>query len=134
MTIRILRQVRVVSAIVLTATFQAGFPTDATAQAAEGTITGRVTLVSSNDPVHGATVIVIGARRTATTGDDGRFTIANVPAGTYEALAQREHLSAARQTVIVTAGATSTVDFALTIEAAHEEVEAGRVRGHQQRH
>ncbi len=88
----------------------------------EGAIAGRVTFAVDGGPVHGATVIVVGARRTTTTDADGTFALPNVPVGTYEVIAQREHLSAGRQTVTVAAGQTATVDFALVIEALHEEV------------
>jgi iron complex outermembrane receptor protein len=96
-------------------------PAPAAAQTG-GTVTGRVTIALNGDPVHGATIIIVGARRTATTGDDGRFSIANVPAGTYEVLAQREHLSAGRQTITVEPGGTATLDFALELTGGHEEV------------
>lgn len=89
---------------------------------ATGTVTGRVTLAVDGSPVHGATVIVVGARRDTTTDPTGAFSIENVPVGSYEVIAQREHLSAGRQTVTVAAGATATVEFALTIEALHENV------------
>ena len=92
------------------------------AQNGAGTISGRVSLASDNSPVHGATVIVVGARRTATTNDAGAFVLENVPAGTYDVIAQREHLSAVRQSVTVVAGQTATVTFGLTLEAIHEEV------------
>lgn len=87
-----------------------------------GTISGTVTLQLDGSPVHGATIIVVGARRTATTGPDGTFAIPNVPAGAYEVVARREHLTAERQTVTVAAGAAATVTFALVVEALHEEV------------
>jgi iron complex outermembrane receptor protein len=92
------------------------------AQSTAGVVSGRVTLEASGDPVHGATVLLVGARRSATTGDDGKFEIANVPAGTYEVLAQREHFTAARQSITVTAGQTITVEFKLAIANVHEEV------------
>ena len=97
-------------------------PATLAAQAPAGLISGRVTLEATGDPVHGATVIVVGARRQATSGEDGRFEIANVPVGTYEVLAQREHFAAARQSVTVAANQTATVDFTLTLKAMHEEV------------
>jgi iron complex outermembrane receptor protein len=92
------------------------------AQSAGGTVTGTVKFEASGAPVHGATVIVIGARRTATTNATGTFELTNVPAGTFEVIAQREHFSAARQSVTVVAGQTATVEFLLSIETVHENV------------
>lgn len=92
------------------------------AQVAGGTVTGKVVFEASGDPVHGATVIIIGARRTTTTSDKGTFEIPNVPVGTFEVIAQREHFSAARKSVTVTAGQTVSVEFSLSIETVHENV------------
>jgi iron complex outermembrane receptor protein len=92
----------------------------ASAQTSTGTISGRVTL-ENGDPVHGATVIVVGARRQATTGDEGKFEIANVPAGTYEVLAQRAQLSTSRQTATVAAGQNVSLEFKLSV-GIHEEI------------
>jgi iron complex outermembrane receptor protein len=92
----------------------------AMAQTPAGTVTGKVTFQSTGAPVHGATVIIIGARRTTTTNEEGTFTVANVPPGAYEVVAQREHFSAARKSVIVSAGQTATVDFSLALETVHE--------------
>lgn len=92
------------------------------AQSPSGTVSGKVLFELTNQPVHGATVIIIGARRTITTTDAGTFEIPNVPVGTYEVIAQREHFSAARKSVTVTAGQTSTVEFILSIETVHENV------------
>jgi iron complex outermembrane recepter protein len=92
-----------------------------TAPAATGTITGKV--VADNDsPVHGALVLVIGSPRTATTGEDGTYTVTGLAPGTYEVIAQREHLTTGRETVTVTAGQPATVNFKLSLEALHEEV------------
>ncbi len=92
------------------------------AQSTGGTISGKVILDTTGVPVHGATIVVIGARRTVVSGDQGAFVLTNVPAGTYEVIAQRDHFSAVRQTVTVVAGQTTTVEFKLSIEAVHEEV------------
>jgi iron complex outermembrane receptor protein len=99
-----------------------GSASPAFGQTTAGSISGKVILDTTGAPVHGASVVVVSLRRTSTTGDDGTFTIANVPPGVYEVLAQRDHFSAARQTATVTAGGTTTLEFKLSIEAVHEEV------------
>ena len=91
------------------------------APAATGTITGKV-VMDSGQAVHGALVLLLGSPRTATTGEDGTFTVTGVAPGTYEVIAQREHLTTGRQTVTVAAGQPSTVNFTLSLEALHEEV------------
>jgi iron complex outermembrane receptor protein len=100
----------------------ASAPVRAQGVPATGRVSGRVVLAGDNSGVHGATIVIVGARRIATTADDGSFDIQNVPEGSYEVIAQREHLSAGRQTVAVVAGQVATVNFELTIEALHEEV------------
>ncbi len=107
---------------VLFAAFVAALSSPAFAQSTAGTVSGKVLFEVTNQPVHGATVIIIGARRTITTNEAGTFEIPNVPVGTYEVIAQREHFSAARKSVTVTAGQTATVEFTLSIETVHENV------------
>ncbi len=87
-----------------------------------GTVRGEVTFTASGDPVHGAVVLVVGPSLVALTDADGVFEIPEVPPGTYEVLAQREHLTAARQTVTVRAGDAVVVDFTLELTAIHEEL------------
>ena len=83
---------------------------------------GAVTFSDGGATVHGAVVLVVGPGLVALTGENGAFEIENVPAGTYEILAQREHLTAARQTITVDADHTTTVTFALALSPVHEEV------------
>jgi iron complex outermembrane receptor protein len=89
---------------------------------ATGTVSGRVVIDATGEPAHGASILIVGARRTASAGEDGRFEVANVPAGRYEVIAQREHFSADRQTVTVAAGQRATLEFRLVLSAVHEEV------------
>ena len=64
-----------------------------------GSVQGTVTFTDGGAAVHGAVVLVVGPGLVALTAENGEFEIENVPAGTYEILAQREHLTAARQTI-----------------------------------
>ncbi len=87
-----------------------------------GVVGGRVTLEEGGGPVHGAVVLVVGAGVLALTDEDGAFEIDAVPAGAYEVLAQREHLTAGRRSVTVAPGETAMVDFTLGLSAVHEEL------------
>ena len=87
-----------------------------------GAVRGTVTLDVTDDPVHGAIVLVIGPGRVTTTDERGQFEIDDLPPGMYELLAQREHLTAARQMVTVEPGATATADVVLQLSPVHEEV------------
>ena len=87
-----------------------------------GAVRGTVTLDVNEDPVHGAIVLVIGPGRVTTTDERGQFEIDDLPPGAYELLAQREHLTAARQMVTIERGATATADFVLQLSPVHEEV------------
>ncbi|MDQ3170912.1 MAG: carboxypeptidase regulatory-like domain-containing protein, partial [Acidobacteriota bacterium] len=103
------------------ASAQTPAPVTPAAQQLAGSISGKVAL-ETGDPVHGALVIVIGSPRTATTGDDGTYTITGVAPGTYEVIAQREHLTTGRETVTVASGQASAANFTLSLEGVHEEV------------
>ena len=96
-----------------------------------GTVRGEVTFTASGEPVHGAVVLVVGPSLVALTDADGVFEVPEVPAGTYEVLAQREHLTAARQTVTVQAGEPVVVDFRLELTTIHEELTVTATAGGQ---
>ena len=95
----------------------------ATPVVAQGTgrVHGTVTL-QEFDTVQGAVVLVVGTGRFALSDERGGFVIDGVPAGTYEVLAQREHMTAGRQTVNVDPGGESTVDFVLGLSPVREDV------------
>ena len=86
-----------------------------------GTVHGTVTL-QEYGPVQGSVVLVVGTGRFALSDEQGRFAIDGVPAGSYEVLAQREHMTAGRQRVTVEPGGDSTVDFVLGLSPVQEEV------------
>ena len=86
-----------------------------------GTVRGTVTLAENGGPVDGALILVIGTGAFTFT-DDGAFEFTNVPAGTYDVIAQREQLTAGFQTVTIDAGETAAVDFELSLSPVREEV------------
>ncbi|MGE3511838.1 MAG: TonB-dependent receptor [Vicinamibacterales bacterium] len=87
-----------------------------------GAIHGRVTFAATGEPIHGAVVLLVGDGRSATTNDQGEFDMANVPAGRYEIVAQREHLTTARQPVTVMAGQPVELALQLALSPVHEEL------------
>jgi TonB-linked SusC/RagA family outer membrane protein len=85
-----------------------------TAAAQGGTIAGRVTDARSGQAAAGATVEVAGTTLAATADDEGRYRVANVPAGRHTISARRIGYSLSRQSVVVGTGAQATADFALS--------------------
>jgi iron complex outermembrane receptor protein len=85
------------------------------AQEPTGTIRGRVTDATTQQPVAGATVS-IGARR-ALSEADGRYVISGVPAGTDSLHARLIGYGRAVQSVTIAGGDTLVVDLAMTPQA-----------------
>lgn len=88
------------------------------AQVATGIITGRVLDSASAQPLANAIVSVEGTDRRVLTSGDGSFALSLVPAGAQRVRARRIGYGTQERTVTVTAGATATVEFALTAQAA----------------
>ncbi len=88
-----------------------------------GKLTGRV-LDGRQRPVEVVTVMVTGTRLGAYTDAGGRYTILNIPAGTYEVSFSRMGFAGKRiQNVVISADQTTTLDAALAeTEVAAEEV------------
>ena len=86
-----------------------------------GTVRGTVALEEYGS-VQGAVVLIVGTGQFALTDEQGGFAIDGVPAGSYEVLAQREHVTAGRQRVSVVPGGAATVDFVLGLSPVHEDV------------
>ncbi len=79
-------------------------------QGPQGAIKGRVVDASTLQPIIGASVVIVGTTQGASTDDEGRYRIANVPIGTYavsfrsigyEPLAQTDIVVKPRRTVFV---------------------------------
>src|SRR5688572_10725774 len=82
--------------------------------AQSGTITGTVTSTEEGRPLQGVQIRVVGATAGTITRDDGRYSIASVPPGTYTVRATRiGYAPDSTAGVVVTAGAPTTVNFQL---------------------
>src|SRR5262249_17035797 len=93
--------------------------------ATTGTITGVVrSTASGNPPVAGATISVAGTSLSTTSGGDGSYTLANVPAGAQRLNASKTGFRTATVSVTVTAGQTVTQDISLAPNAG-----AGTITG-----
>jgi hypothetical protein len=79
-----------------------------------GTLQGTVTDASNGNPISGA-MVDAGAGGSATTDSNGFYQIDNIPAGTYDVTASANGYNSSTATgVVITAGSTTTQDFALT--------------------
>jgi hypothetical protein len=98
----------------------------ASAQSFRGAIRGKVT-DPSGSIIAGASVSAkntgTGLTRGATTGDDGGYVLAELPAGVYTVTAQAAGLSPAAQNVQVNVGLDTTANFDLTkVEKRQEQL------------
>ena len=79
-----------------------------------GTVTGRVVDAMSGAPLPSVQVFLPGLNRGTLTGENGRYILLDVPAGEYQAMAERIGYETARQTVTVSPGQTAVADFDLS--------------------
>ena len=82
-----------------------------------GTIVGRVTDARTGSGIQNATVQVEATRLAGTTNTDGRFRIANVPAGAHNVVVLRLGFASAHRAVTVVAGQDISVDVGLQVSA-----------------
>jgi TonB-linked SusC/RagA family outer membrane protein len=82
-----------------------------------GTVSGTVTVGVTGSSVAGAQVGIAGTQLGATTGAEGRFTIANVPVGSRSVQVRMIGYTATERTVTVASGQLSTVNFQLSTRA-----------------
>ena len=94
------------------------------AQSFRGSIRGKVVDPNGN-VIAGAKVSAknsaTGQVREATTGEDGAYVLAELPAGAYGVVAESASLSPVAQNVIVNVGADTTANFDLTRVEKHVE-------------
>jgi TonB-dependent starch-binding outer membrane protein SusC len=79
----------------------------------QGTVAGTVVDATTQQPLAGVQVTIAGTRLGTLTGQEGRFIITNVPAGTHEVRATLIGYSRGTQQVTVAPGATATASFTL---------------------
>jgi iron complex outermembrane receptor protein len=101
------------------------------------TITGTVTAAESHAAIYGARVAIDQPPRLAVTSDHGRFTLRDVPAGTYQVTVTAVGRKPSHSTVKATAGQTTTLDVTLeqgslmlssvVVSATRTPTEANRV-------
>jgi TonB-dependent SusC/RagA subfamily outer membrane receptor len=105
------------------------------AQAATGSVAGRVTDTRSGLGLAGTAIEVEGTRLGAVTAADGRYRLAVVPVGSQVVVARRIGYASLRRTVTVTAGQQVSADFAMDPAAfsLDEVVVTGTAGGEQRR-
>jgi TonB-linked SusC/RagA family outer membrane protein len=97
------------------------------------TITGRVTSQIGGQPIPDARILIIGTALAGTSAEDGKFTLRNVPAGTAQLQVLRVGYQSQKRAVPVTAGATITADFTLTVAVAQLEQVVTTATGQQRK-
>lgn len=89
-------------------------PPDSANRGARGDISGVVLEQQTGLPLAGASVVVVGTRLGAASGPAGRFTISNVPAGTYAVEASMVGYETQRvEAVTIGSSASAALRFAL---------------------
>ena len=81
-----------------------------------GTIIGQVTDAEDGSPIAGA--VVTDGTRTTNTDASGEYTIADVPAGTYQVTASKSGYESSMSTVTVVQGGTAVINFSLNTKLA----------------
>src|SRR5687767_3198703 len=95
----------------------AGLATDVIGQQNTDRITGIVLDSLSRAPLAGVQVYLERSSLGAMTRQNGRYTITNVPPGTYQLRAERIGMTLALLPITMTAGATVEANFALEVKA-----------------
>jgi TonB-dependent starch-binding outer membrane protein SusC len=93
----------------------AAFAGGATAQ--QGSVAGRVTDRSTQQPIAGAEVLVLGTNLRGRTGQDGRYRVTNLPVGQHTLQVRLIGYATTSQAVTVSAGEAASVDFAVSAAA-----------------
>src|SRR6476661_3758278 len=93
----------------------------ASAQTAPGEITGTVSVATSGEVLHQASVKITELKLTTSTANDGSFAF-TVPPGKYSVVVHQEGFADQIQTVTVEAGGASTADFQMQLAGLKADV------------
>lgn len=93
------------------------WPGAAEAQEASGRIMGTVTAEPTQQPVSGASVMIVGTSRGTLTNQSGQYVLTNVPAGTHTVRVQLIGHAPSETQVVVRAGAPTVANLTLTVQA-----------------
>ena len=85
----------------------------AIAGAQQAIVTGKVTAQVGGQPLSDARVFVVGSTLAATTNAEGQYTLRGVPVGSIEIRMIRVGYHEQKKPLVVTAGASTTLDFAM---------------------
>jgi TonB-linked SusC/RagA family outer membrane protein len=99
----------------------------------QGTITGRVLAQGTNEPLPDARVLALGTNSSATSAQDGKYTLTNVRSGTVEVQVLRMGFTSVKKTVTVTAGQATTVDFELAVSVVRLQDVVSTATGQQRK-
>ncbi|OYV67639.1 MAG: hypothetical protein B7Z72_09365, partial [Gemmatimonadetes bacterium 21-71-4] len=80
---------------------------------AQGTVTGRITVAGTNEPLSDSRVMLVGTGIATVSGADGRYTLQNVPTGAVQVRVIRVGYQELKRPVTVEAGETATLDFSM---------------------
>lgn len=111
-----MKSISVLSLLCLLAVVARPISAQETGAQATGTITGVVT-GDGGQPLEGADVRVAGTELASLAGAGGRYTIADVPAGSHTVRASFLGYGEAERTAAVTAGEATTLDVELVAQA-----------------
>ena len=83
---------------------------------------GTVTLESTGQPLHHATVVLPQLNRSTQTDESGKFQFTALPEGEYDILAHSAGLSDDRKKVLITKDNTAPVHFSLHVSPIRQEI------------